>query len=150
MHTTQSGFVALMTVILIGAILLILIFTLGVSSFFSRYSVLDMENKRASLSLAEGCVNAALLKIAQNPAYAPAATGECVSEGGTCGGSGPQRTCKVCSVSYSGSIATIVTRASFNHTYTNIYARADTTPGAMAITYWSEKAASGAPTCTVP
>lgn len=139
-----------MTVIIIGAILLILIFTLGVSSFFSRYNVLDAENKRASLELAEGCVNGAMLKIAQNPAYVPAATGDCVSEGGTCGASGPQRTCKICSVSYSGSTATIITRASYNHAYTNIYAKADTTPGAMVITYWSEKAASGVSTCTVP
>lgn len=138
-----------MTVILIGAILLILIFTLGVSSFFSRYSVLDMENKRASLSLAEGCVSAAMLKIAQNASYAPAATGECISVGGTCGASGVQRTCKICRVTYSGSTATIVTRAVYLNAYSTIVARVNTTPS-FRVTYWSEQSVAGISTCAVP
>lgn len=146
----ESGFVALVSVIIIGAVLIVLVFTLGVSTFFTRFSVLDAENKRTSALLAEGCMNAAMLKIAQNGSYAPAAAGECVAIGGTCGGSDPQRVCKICSVNYSGSTATIETRALYNGTYTNLLARVDTAPGNMAVTFWDEKPVSGASTCTLP
>src|ERR1043166_3984600 len=81
----QKGFVALMSVIIISAILLTLIFTLNLSSFFARYDALGGDNKRVSLGLAEACVEAAKLKIAQNAAYTPAAGGDCVSVYDTCG-----------------------------------------------------------------
>lgn len=145
----MRGFVALMSVIIIGAVLIVLVFTLGVSTFFTRFSVLDAENKRTSALLAEGCMNAAMLKIAQNGSYAPVAAGECVAIGGTCGGADPQRVCKICSVSYSGSVATITTRALYHDTYTDLSAQVDTTPGSLAVLFWDETPVTQS-TCSLP
>jgi hypothetical protein len=66
---TQNGFIALMSAIIISAILLGFAVTSGASSFHSRFNTLDSELKRISLSLAESCVNVALLKITQNYDY---------------------------------------------------------------------------------
>jgi len=148
--TNDRGFIALMSVIIISAILLVLVFTLGLSSFFNRFDTLDSENKRVSLGLAESCVNAAMLKIAQNPSYVPAVAGDCVSVGGTCGGTDPQKVCKICSVTAVGSESTVVVRALYDHAYTNLRITFANVPGTYTVTHWTELAANSVPSCTLP
>ena len=140
-----KGFVALMSVILISAILLVLVFVLETWSFFQRIDALDSENKRISLELAESCIDAAILKAAQNPSYGG---GECISLGGVCGGTDPQRVCRICSVSYSYGSATASTRAVFGQAFTNLTATFNTA-GRFAISNWRETP-SGDPSCVVP
>ena len=62
----SSGFIALMSVLIISITLLGISFTRSNNGFFSRFGVLDSEYKKIGLGLAESCTNVALLKIAQN------------------------------------------------------------------------------------
>src|SRR4051812_38747998 len=81
MNNMQSprGFVALMTVIIITAILLVLMCTMEFWSFFSRFDTLDAERMSASELLAESCVSRAVQHLAIDGSYSPAVGGECVS-----------------------------------------------------------------------
>lgn len=76
----QSGYIALMSTIIISLILLGLTFSVSSAGYFARFNSLDAEYKRVSLGLAESCVNVALLKIGQQyTAYNP--LGEMVNIG---------------------------------------------------------------------
>jgi hypothetical protein len=145
---SNSGFVALVSVVVISAVLLVIMFTLSTSSFFNRFDALDSENKRISLGLAEACVSAAMLKVAQSPAYAPAVYGDCVSLGGTCYAPDPQKVCAICSIVI-GNPEVVVTRAVYNGAYTTLRAHFDTTPGSFVVTKW-EELRGGFPTCAIP
>ena len=65
----KDGFVALITAIILSAILLIVTTTLNQTSFFTRSILLDSEYKERSAALAEACVDVARLKLANNPTY---------------------------------------------------------------------------------
>ncbi len=62
-YTNKSGFIALISVIIISAVLLIVATTLSFSGFFGRFSVLEHEFKKKSFSLAEACAEQARLKL---------------------------------------------------------------------------------------
>ena len=144
MKSHARGFVALMSVIIVSAILTTIIFTLGASTFFARFDVLDIENKRESLFLAEACVNAAMLKIARDVSYEPFASGEQMTVEGL-------KTCKICPGTNNPSrqsTETIYARALYNGAYTNIEATIQTAQGTFAITGWHENA-GGDSTCTL-
>ena len=131
---TQRGFVALMSVIIISAILLLYVFGLGASSFFARFDSLDSENQRIALGKAESCAQAALLKIAQGGSVAEQEV--TVSNG----------TCKICP----GTDAThLVVRAKHNGAFSNIRATVAVVSGVYSITNWSEDT-NGDPSCTLP
>lgn len=68
-QSTNRGFIALISVIIISAVLMIIATTLGFSSFFGRYNILDSELKERSSALADACVDVALLKLVNNPTY---------------------------------------------------------------------------------
>ena len=70
----QNGFIALMSVIIICAILLLIAGALSFAGFYSRYNILDSELKDRSSALAEACVDQTLLKIAVDPSYSGNAT----------------------------------------------------------------------------
>ena len=145
MKSHARGFVALMSVIIVSAILTTIIFTLGASTFFARFDVLDIENKRESLSLAQACVNAAMLKIARDASYAALLGGDQVTIQGL-------KTCKICpgTNSPSGqSTEPLYARALYNGAYTNIEATIHTVPGSFAISGWRENA-GGDSSCTLP
>src|SRR3989338_4446979 len=67
---TNSGFAALMSAIIISAILLLIATNLSFIGFYSRSDILDSELKERSSALAEACVDTALLELANNPNYA--------------------------------------------------------------------------------
>ena len=137
--TQPRGFVALMSVTIISAVLLVFVFGLGAVSFFARFDALDSEHKRISLSLAESCVSAALLKIAQDPAYTPAPAGDQITiQTG--------KTCKICPGTTN---SIIVTRAVHNSAYSNIRASVAVSNGTYTITSWREEA-QGPSACTLP
>lgn len=137
----NRGFVALMSVIVISAILLVYMFTLGASSFLNRIDVVDSENKRISLALAEACANTAMLKIAQNSDYGitpplPAA-GECVSATDPCV-SGSKKICKICQVTPVGGEKEIIARAAYGGAYTNLRIRGTLGAGNFSVSRWEE------------
>ena len=65
MCNSARGFVALMTVVILGAMLTVMVFSIGVATFFSRLNVVEREYKRTSLAYAEGCLEKALLDLAR-------------------------------------------------------------------------------------
>lgn len=73
-YNIKSGFVALMSVIIISAILLILAVTLSSSSIFERYDILSSEMKEKSLSNAEACIDEALLILANDETHTSTTT----------------------------------------------------------------------------
>jgi hypothetical protein len=79
----NTGFIALMSAIIISAILLLITINLSKNSFSGRLNILDSEYKERSVALAEACVDTALLKLANNSAYTGNQT-ITVSGGDTC------------------------------------------------------------------
>jgi hypothetical protein len=111
----KRGFIALTSAILISSVLLTLAAAVSTSAFSSRFSALNGEYKRISLSLAESCVNSALLKIAQNYSYTT--TNESVAVGSD--------NCTIVSIAYvpagSGKRAfTIKTQGQYKGAFSNI------------------------------
>lgn len=66
----NRGFVALISTIIISAILLLVIASSGLVSFYSRYNTLDAELKERSNAAADACADEALVQLAQDPGYA--------------------------------------------------------------------------------
>jgi len=117
----EAGFIALMSVLIISITLLGIAFARSNNGFFARFGALNSEYKRVGLGLAESCVNVALLKIAQNASYLPAAGGDTITVG--------SNTCTIKSVSYDKTywstspyheMATIQTQGTFNDTWSNL------------------------------
>lgn len=64
-----GGYIALITAILISVSLLIMVAVVSFEGFFSRFTVLESQQKEESAYLAEACVNTAIIKIAQDDSY---------------------------------------------------------------------------------
>jgi hypothetical protein len=151
MYAHKRGFVALISVIVISAVLLVLVFTLGIASFFNRFDTLDTESKRVSMALAEACASIAMLKLAQHPNYTPMSAGDCESVSDICGVRGATRICKICSVKQSiGGMYTIVTRSVFGSAYSNLQITGFLTAANFSVSSWRELAVNPIPTCTLP
>ena len=63
-RTSERGFIALMSTIVIAAILLAMIGSTEFASFYARADALGIENKRSALALADSCINIVLLALA--------------------------------------------------------------------------------------
>jgi hypothetical protein len=137
-HSSERGFVALMSVIIISVILLVFVYFLSAASLLERFDALDGESKRVSLALAEACVNAATLKIAQ----ADYTAAQVVVDS-----SDPQKTCRICQLNSSGQM---VVRAVYNHAYTNLAVTVNVGQASYPITAWAESAVYSGPACTLP
>jgi len=65
----RRGFIALMSAIIISAILLIVATTGSLTGFFERSNILDSELKERSAAAADACADQAFLLIANDPTY---------------------------------------------------------------------------------
>jgi hypothetical protein len=117
---SNSGFIALMSAIIISVILLLIITNTSLMGFYTRFNILDSELKEKSSTLAEGCVDKALLNLTQGINY----TGDV--------NVGPDK-CTIESVS--GSPKIIKVRADYRNYITNIEVEVDSN---LAITNWQE------------
>lgn len=63
------GYIALTSAIIISMLIMTIIFSISLAGYFSRSNVLISEYKDASLALAEGCAEKALLKYAEDNSY---------------------------------------------------------------------------------
>lgn len=71
-HASHNrGFIALMSMLLLSAVLAMLIFSTSTSTFFARFNTLDRENKRLASGLAESCTHLAILYLTENYSYDP-------------------------------------------------------------------------------
>lgn len=59
----------MISVIIITVLLVIISVSISTTSFFSRFNVADAEYKKRSSDLAEACVDAELLKLAEGSTY---------------------------------------------------------------------------------
>jgi len=66
---TNAGFLALMSAIIISAILLLIATSVSNISFYGRSNILDAELKEKSFALAEACVDVAILNLLQGINY---------------------------------------------------------------------------------
>lgn len=134
----HAGFVALMSVILVSAILLIIMFTLGTTSFFTRFDALDMEHKRISRELAEACASVGMLKFAEGDygGY----------ESRILDASDTNMACAICRVTSSGLIAA---RAAYKGAYTNLEIDLGNDGGAFFIRS-ARELPSGPAECAIP
>ncbi len=69
-RSSAEGFIALISVIIICAVLLLVVIGSSLSSFNSRFNLLDSELKQRSAAAADACANYALLQLAQDQTYA--------------------------------------------------------------------------------
>ncbi len=121
-HSKDSGFVALMTAIILTAILLIVTITLNQTSFFTRGILLDSEYKERSAALAEACVDVARLKLANDITYPG---NEIIGVGG--------KQCKIWSIT-AGSIIKVT--ATSSEAVTNLEVAVD--PTDISVVSWKE------------
>ncbi len=148
----QDGFVALISVIILSAALLILVGLVATSGFYNRFNVLDYEYKQISLALAEGCAETALVNIAQDKDYNP--SNICYGVGDNCTAPSRKKVCKICSVSPAptrtlGAPITIISRAVYNNAYSTVSVNANLSGNNFIINSWDEQA-TGPAGCTVP
>lgn len=121
----NSGYIALISAIIISVILMLIVLGTGLTGFSGRFNILDSEWKERSTALAEGCLDTARLKLAVDPSYT-VTTPETITIG--------SGTCQIISVS-SAWPKTIVTQAKPNNIYTNLTV---VVPDATNITSWQE------------
>jgi len=65
----QQGYIALVTAIILAAIVATVTFLLAGTSLLGRYNTLIFNDKKASRFLAESCLEVARLKLVQNSSY---------------------------------------------------------------------------------
>lgn len=122
----QDGFMALMSAIIISILLLAISLTVSLTGFFSRFNIVDSEFKQRSMTLAEACVDAALLNFAKDPSYNP--SNESVTIGSD--------QCKIIAKIVLGAETTFRTQAIVNKSYTNLQVTVHTV--SLAIIRWEE------------
>ena len=65
----ERGFIALISTIIISAVLLLVIASAGLISIYSRYNIFDSELKQRSDAAADACADEGLYQLAQDPSY---------------------------------------------------------------------------------
>lgn len=82
MNTPARGFIALMSAVIISAVLLLLVSGSSLAGFSARTNAARYESKRESAGLADGCLSRAILSVGGDPRYRG---GETIALGrGTC------------------------------------------------------------------
>jgi|SRR3989344_1827515 len=69
-YKLEQGFMALMSAIVMSVLLIAITLSLGISSFFGRFDILDSESKERSMGLAEACVSQATSEVSTGTVYA--------------------------------------------------------------------------------
>lgn len=69
----KSGFIALITSLILSLALVLVSVTASSLSFSGRMSALGREWKKESFYAAKSCLNLALLRVSENPLYKPSA-----------------------------------------------------------------------------
>jgi len=65
----QRGFIALMSVLIVGAMLMGVLILASTNGLLARSDALDAEFQQQARALAEGCIDTALLDLSQNYAF---------------------------------------------------------------------------------
>jgi hypothetical protein len=124
-NNTNKGFIALISAVLISAILLIVATTLSLSSFYGRYNIFDSEMKERSFTLAEACADIALVQLAIDSGYSGNATTTIDSD-----------ECHIGPVTASGSERIFKTRAIYSDYHSNLRVTVDSST--LSVIAWEE------------
>jgi len=127
MNRCRDGYIAITSAIIIAALVLTLSLTLGTGAVLTRNAILASELQELSRSLAEACVDTALLRIAQNPAYAGDETIAVASS-----------TCRIFPVSSSSSRHAVSAQGVFQGATANVRVLVDA--GTLSVISWEEPA----------
>ena len=65
----QSGYIALISIIIIAVLLIAVSVVVSFGGFFTRFSILENEYKEISIGLAEACGDVAITKLAEDWSY---------------------------------------------------------------------------------
>ena len=119
-HSVQNGFIALISILIISAVLLAT--TLGLAQFgiANRFFILNLEQKASSEKLAEACVHIARIQTYNDPLYVrntPLPVS--VADG----------TCTIISIAPSGNNTVIQASAQTGEAITNLSIVVDNTDG---------------------
>jgi hypothetical protein len=123
----ELGFIALMSAIIISAILMMVVILLSYSGWNSRYNILNSEYKERSTAVAEACVDHAFLELINNADYTGNAT---TSVAGN--------ECYISAVTALGSQRIFTTRAIYKGTHTFLGVTFDISDG--SVSSWEELA----------
>ena len=105
----SSGYIAIVTAIIISVLIVVMAFTISLNSFIGRANILDSNFKEVSRALSEACFEEARLKLAQNSSYSG---NEIINIGSD--------SCDILSVSSNGSQYVINTQAQYQDSYTDL------------------------------
>ena len=114
LKTKNGGFIALISAVIISAVLLAVTLSLNMGSFFTRFNILDSQFKKESKILAQSCLDIAILKQKQNSSYAG---GETMKQS--------IGSCAICPIVKSGGTLLFVARAKVENSFTNLKLSAD-------------------------
>lgn len=123
MPNTQSGYIAITSVIIISLLLVTVSVALSSANYFSRFNVLESEFKERSSSLAEACVDQAMFNIASNNLY----------NGNVAVGA---NSCTIVSVTVGNPDTIVKTQGVFQNSYTNLVVEVKNSN--LAIVSWQE------------
>lgn len=69
-HNAQRGFIALVSAVIISAVLLMAAITGSLGGFYTRFTVLNAEFKEQSSALADACTSVLLFTLGEDAGYA--------------------------------------------------------------------------------
>lgn len=123
--TNKRGFVALTSVIIISALLLVMATSAGLAGWYTRSNILDTELKERSGAAAEACVDQARLLLTKNPNYTGSTT---VAIG--------DASCIIGPISTVGAQKVFDTLANYRNAYTHLQITLDATD--LSLISWKE------------
>jgi hypothetical protein len=108
----HSGYIAFISVIIISISLLTTVIAVSMSGFFSRFNILESEQKAVSFYLAKSCINTAFINFTQDTNYTAGLTNIKVGE----------HYCEIISVTTGSAPSSrlITVQGKFNSAYTNL------------------------------
>lgn len=77
-YSETGGYIALMTTVILGLVMLTLLVVVSNIGFSGRFNILDAELKEVSINAAHSCIETTFLKIAQDPFYPGTVYGDIV------------------------------------------------------------------------
>jgi len=124
-NKVQGGYIALLSAIIISAILMLVAASAGQNGFFTRFNILDSEFKERSLALSQACARVAILELASDRDYSGSATTTVGTED-----------CYIGPVSATIDQRAFKTRAYVGNAYTNLEVVLDTAD--LSVISWKE------------
>jgi hypothetical protein len=125
---SEQGFVALVSAVVVSALLIIIAASLGYTGFFTRFNILDGEYKEISRGLAESCAELARVEIANNINY-DATGGRQYPVG---------ENAEICTIFPGPSSGYYRSHAEYKRSHTNIVAGYARSGSNVTVTSWSE------------